>query len=93
MSDQCERCKATISGLQRQEGFPGLTTKLCLDCQSYDRAVHMLKMLPDEGDNEWDELNSWEQKFVMDMRGKIPGMSKISPAQYDKIDQIYEKLG
>ena len=84
-------CGATL-GTQSQAGLPGTNTAAkCIRCVTADHVKHMLTMLPDEDDREFDELSEFEQKFLPSVRSQFASKGTLSERQIETLERLYAK--
>lgn len=91
MSDRCA-CGATL-GTHAQPGLPGTgTTAKCIRCVTKDHIRHMLALLPDEDEGDFERLGKWEQGFLTSIREQLERRGSLSEKQYEKLCQVYERM-
>lgn len=91
MTDRCS-CGKSL-GTNSQPGLPGTDTAAkCVRCVTADHIRHMLALLPDEDEREFERLGEWEQGFLTSIREQFARRNGLSEKQHEKLCQVYERL-
>ncbi len=88
--DRCQNCNASLGSLT-QSRIPGTDREvLCHGCETNERTKWMLDAATDAAD----ELSDWELEFLdsIAVRVRVQGRA-LTENQYQKLEQIYEKVG
>ena len=88
--ERCAKCGASL-GTMTQETMLGVE-KLCGSCLTIQRITHILAMLPEEDDLEFDRLSEWEQKFTVSVRDQFSRRGTLTVKQFLRLEEVYDKL-